>query len=378
MKKLLFIALTIIGFILIFNSSYAKEMKYSYEVEFGTSQGEKILQFSGNGALNITGYNGSKILLSSDEDIFKDDEKNEKAQGLKKIGGGGFNIVNNKEKNIIIVSRPGHKKVDLDVKVPNNITLKIGTGVTKPSNGYNLSQVQMIAPALPLAPDFEKNAKEYEKLVKNLEKRKIVIEEHAKELKDRAEELGKKAEELEKRVTIIGPRGTAVSKSHNTLNWAHGFILKDSFNGSVEGDITISDFKGLVEASTMQGSITVNDMDGIVLANTVKGDLDVTFKKLVDDKEIYLSTVYGDIDITFPKKTNADVMSKTIEGDVYSGFDGEVTPGEHPDGLEETKDAKTYFTNMFQSDYVTTRLNKGGQDVYLNTVKGSIYIRKGN
>ena len=381
--KNLYVSLTFLTLIFISNTSYAKEMKYSYEVEFGSAKGEKILQFNGNGNLNITGYNGSKILLSSDENIFNDDKENEKAKGLKKIGGGGFNIINNKEKNIIIVSRPGHENVDLDVKVPNDITLKIGTGVTKPSNGYHLSRVQMVAPVspvLPIAPVFEQDAAKLEKLAKNFEVHTTVIEKnadelqkHADELEKHAKKLEKEAEKLEKHVTIIAPQGKFANDWGGTVS----FISHAPFNGSVEGDIIINDFKGLVEASTVQGSITVNDMDGMVLANTVQGDINVTFKKMIDEKELYLSTVYGDVDITFPKNTKADIMAKTIEGDLYSGFDDEVTSGMHPDGKKGKKDSEDYFGNLFQSDYVTTRLNEGGQDVYLNTVKGSIYIRKG-
>ena len=119
-------------------------------------------------------------------------------------------------------------------------------------------------------------------------------------------------------------------------------------------------------------------MDGIVLANTVEGDINVAFKKLNNDKELYFSTVNGDIDVTFPKKTNADVMARTIEGSVYSGFDGDVTYGDKSDDEKSTKDSQYIFLgNMFQADYITTRINKGGQDIYLNSVNGSIYIREG-
>lgn len=380
MKKTLISSLVVMAIMFISNASHAKELKYSYEVEFGNSKEEKILQFNGNGKLNITGYNGHKVLLSSNEDVFKEDEENEKAKGLKKIGGGGFNILNNKDKNIIIVSRPGHENVDLDVKVPNNITLKIGTGVTKPSNGFHFSPVHIIAPAPPAspsAPDVNVNIEEIEKLAKNFEIHTKVIEKHAEALEKQADKLEKNAEALEKHITIVTPRGHVVDTAKNTPGGAVTYFTLSKFNGSVDGDITINDFKGLVEASTVQGNIAVNNMDGIVLANTVEGDITVLFRKLTDDKELYLSTVEGDIDITFPEKTNADVMAKTTEGDVYSGFDGEVSSGIHPDGKKESKDAGHYFGNMFQADYVTTRLNKGGQDVYLNTVKGSIYIRKG-
>jgi hypothetical protein len=362
MKKIMLLILIMVTPVFCFHTSFAEEMKYNYEVEFGSAKGEKILQINGSGKVNITGYDGNKILFSSDDDVFKDDGNNEKAKGLKKIAKGGFNIINNKEKNIIVVSRPGYKEVDLDVKVPNNTTLKIGTGVTKPSNGFNLSHVQMIAPSAPKA----MAAPEFENKVEVLVKRGDETEKHTRELE-------KEAEKLEKKIIMTGPPG----KDVDTSNGAIGFFYQDPLNGSVEGDIVINDFKGLVEASTVQGSITVNNLDGMILANAFEGDIHVVFKKLVNGKELYLSTVNGDIDITFPENTDADVMAKTIEGDVYSGFDGDVAFGQHPDGKQTSGDSGNSPDNVFQSDYVATRINKGGQDVYLNTVEGSIYIRKG-
>jgi len=367
MKRIFFAVISISVFVLNISQSIAEDNKYSYEVEFGSSKEDRILQFNGNGNVNITGYNGKKILLSSDENVFEDDETNEKAKGLRKIGGGGFNIINNKEKNVIIVARPVHKEIDLDVKVPNNITLKFGTGVIKPSNGFHLSRIHMVGP------DFEKLAEKVEELSKDFELEKKVFEKHA-------EELEKKSEDLKTKTIIIAPE--VEEYTDDAKNYTGGGVKimmhAPPSIGMIEGDITINDFKGLVEASTVQGNITVNSMDGMVLANTVEGDINVTFKKLNGDKGIYFSTVNGDIDVTFPKKTNADVMAKTIEGAVYSGFDGDVTFGKKSDSEESEADSQSPFGNMFRSDYVSTRINKGGQEVYLNTINGSIYIRKGN
>ena len=271
MNKLLFITVGILIPLFNINTSYGKDKKYNYEVEFGKSKGERILQFNGNGKVNVTGYNDNKVLLSADENVFKDDEANEKAKGLRKIGGGGFNIINNREENIIIVSRPAHDKISLDVKVPNDITLKFGTGVVKPSNGFHLSRVYMVGP------DFEKKAEEFEKLSKDFGKHTKVFEKHAEELEKHAQELEKKNEKIEKQTLLIAPE---VEKYHDIVGGFHKnispqigqamkIIMHAPSNGIIEGDITIDDFKGLVEASTIQGSITVNNMDGMVLANTV-------------------------------------------------------------------------------------------------------------
>ncbi len=374
MKKTALMSIGIIILLACFKLSYGEDKEYSYEVEFGKSRDEKVLQFNGNGRVNIMGYNGNKVLLSSDEDIFKDDEADEKAKGLRKIGGGGFSIINNKERNVIIVSRPIHKDISLDVKVPNNITLKFGTGVIKPSNGFFLSNVQVIGPK------FEKTAKEWEKLKKDLEIHTKEFEKRAEELEKHAKELEEKSDKIKTQTFIFTPKDgqyqAIVKGGQNIIGGPFQYMYASS-HGMIEGDITINDFTGTVEASTIQGRIMVKNMDGIVLANTVEGDINVTFKNLNNDKELYFSTVNGDIDITFPKKTNADVMARTVEGSVYSGFDGDVTYGNQSDDEKSTKDSQYPFGNMFQSDYITTRINKGGQDIYLNSVDGNIYIRKG-
>jgi hypothetical protein len=380
MKRMILMSIGISILVVGFSISYANDKKYNYEVEFGKTKEEKILQFNGNGKVNITGYDGNKVLLSSDEDVFKDEERDEKAKGLQKIGGGGFSVINNKEKNVIIVSRPVHKDISLDVKVPNNITLKFGTSVVKPSNGFNLAKVQI------LRPELEKRAKEWEKLKKDLETQTKEFEKHAEELEKRSEESEKYAKELEEKSDKIktqtyfyskdGQYQAIVKGGQNIIGGPFQYMYASS-HGMIEGDITINDFTGTVEASTIQGSITVKNMEGIVLANTVDGDINVVFKNLNGDKELYFSTVNGDIDITFPEKTNADVMARTVEGSVYSGFDDAATYAKEMDDEESTKDSKYLFANMFQSDYITTHINKGGQDMYLNSVNGNIYIRKG-
>jgi hypothetical protein len=58
MKKTILASIGISILMVSSTMSYAKDKKYSYEVEFGKTKDEKILQFNGNGKVNITGYNG--------------------------------------------------------------------------------------------------------------------------------------------------------------------------------------------------------------------------------------------------------------------------------------------------------------------------------
>ena len=302
MKTSLIIKIILVTLIFGSNICSAKEKRYDSEIEFGNPSGERIVQFSGNGNLNVTGYNGDKVIISSSENIFieNDVEENEKAKGLKKIGsGGGFNIFNNRKDNIIIISRPIDKHFDLDVKVPNNITLKFGSDVNKGTRNNFIAD-------------------------------------------------------------IVG----------NTL----GGVL----NGILEGNINIKDFSGTVEVNTVDGSINAVNIRGEVFASSLDGDIRVVFNNVKKDHALYFSTVDGDIDLTLPKDTKADIMAKTMEGDVYSGFEGDVAVGKEIDDDSSKQGSQNNFRKIFQANYITTRINGGGQEIYLNTIDGNIYIRKGD
>ncbi len=345
MKKILFINIVMFVLMININTGFSEENKYDHEVEFAGSKGERILQFNGNGRVSITGYNGNKILISSNENIFEeeDEEVNEKAKGLKRIGGGGFNIVNNKQKNTIIISRPVNEEIDLDIKVPNNITLKFGNEILKNFWNDNVS-IQVIKP------DNESDPENPEEKPEEPEKVQMIMKEFRK--------------------TDKGTQKTLVGQVlSNTLGGV--------FNGIIEGDIFIRDFSGLVEVSTVQGSIKAENIDGEVIASTVEGDIDISFKRLNKDRTLYFSTVNGDIDITIPKNTNADIMSRTLQGDVYSGFDGDVIRGNEVNVETAKTQPFPFINNIFQSNYITTRINGGGQKIYLSTVNGNVYIRKG-
>jgi hypothetical protein len=323
MKTSLIIKIILVTLAFSSSTCFAKQKKYVSEAEFGDPKGERIVQFSGNGNLNVTGYKGDRVLISSDEKIYGEDNENEneKAKGLKKIGGGGFNIINNKKDSIIIISRPVDKNIDLDVKVPNNITLKFGSDVNRESWGNSNFVTQIISSVF---------------------------------------------------------KGNTNGKNNNFINDIVGNTLGGVYNGILEGDVNIKDFSGTVEVNTMQGSINAENIRGEVFASSVDGDVRVIFAELKKDRALYFSSVDGDIDLTLPKDTGADIMAKTMDGDVYSGFDGEVTVGREIDDDTATTESQNNFSKLFQSNYITTRINGGGQEIYLNTIDGNIYIRKGN
>jgi hypothetical protein len=316
MKKVLFINAMLFFIISIADLSFSEENKYNIELEFGSSPAERVLQFLGIEHVRITGYSGSKVLLSSTENIFQNENDivNEKAKGLIKIRGGGFKINNNKQKNILTISSPPDKNINLDVKVPNNITIKFGN-------------------------DFIEQA---------IEKRTS-----------------------DKPYNNISPLQPRTSQKIPVPPLAASGIS----NGILDGEVSIKDFSGIVEASTLDGNIIIENMEGEIIANSVRGNINIIFKKLKKDRSLYFSTVSGDIDVTFPKDTDADIMISSVQGEIYSGFAFDFN--DRREATEE-KIKSQNPDNINTSNYILTKINNGGQKIYLNTISGTVYIRKGN
>lgn len=356
MKKIFFINMVLFFIVSNTNGSFSDEKKYNHEIEFGDTTAERILQFNGNGKINITGYDGNKILLSSNENIFKGENSkaNEKAKGLTKIGSGGFNIINNKQKNIIIISRMINRDLDLDVKVPNHITLKFGNEI---NNQVSVGKLDRLKLELR---EFEKQLSEKAKETSNIDL----------EIKKLKEEISRNEEEMQ---DISIPQ--TPQKINTPLSVASVIV---STNGIFMGDISIKNFSGTIEASIEKGNITAENIDGHIIASTVNGDINITFRKINKDKTLYFTTVNGDIDITFPKDINAYIMSSAAQGDIYSGFAGDVVIGD--ESADERgrigSQSPTYFHPV--TFIITSKINNGGQKIYLNTMDGNIYIRKGS
>ncbi len=327
---------TIILILIMFSPAicFSKEKTYSYELEFGNPAAKKILQVGGNGNLNITGYSGNKVLISANEDVFeKDTEVNEKAKGLKKIGGGGFNIINNKKDNLIIISRSiTGMDIDLTIKVPNNITLRLGSG-----GSINRQELKRQRQELKRhAGDFRRGIEKYKSTGNDVSDNLI-------------------------------PPGVPFPVAY-TPAMVHGII---------QGNIFIKDLTGTIEAKIINGNVSVENIDGEVTASSVEGNINIVFNKLNKDNALYFSTVNGEVDITLPEKTAADIVAKTLNGNVYSGFGGESTTENVAKEDTGTSGPQDSVSNIIHSNYVTSRINGGGQEIYLSTINGNIYIRKG-
>jgi hypothetical protein len=87
-----------------------------------------------------------------------------------------------------------------------------------------------------------------------------------------------------------------------------------------EGDLSIADVYGRVEASIDQGSLSVTNFSGALRATLGVGSADVEALDLREGDEITITTRRGDLDLRLEPNTNAIVEADAGRGEVTSDF----------------------------------------------------------
>ncbi len=123
---------------------------------------------------------------------------------------------------------------------------------------------------------------------------------------------------------------------------------------TVNGGIEVADVKGDVEANTVNGGIHVTTT-GNASATTVNGSVDARIGSDLDD-DVEFTTVNGRVLVEMPRTVNANVRGSTVHGSIYSDFPLSVR-------------------GRWVNRRIDGRLGRGGHEMTLTTVNGSIELR---
>lgn len=139
-----------------------------------------------------------------------------------------------------------------------------------------------------------------------------------------------------------------------------------------DGDIMITNVQGELEITNYNGEINALNVSGSVVATTYNGDIKVTFDKVTDGTPMSFSTYNGDVDLTFPAATKGTFKMKTEQGDIYTGFDMNISSS----GPVQKKDTKAGTYKLVVDEWKRGDVNGGGAEFTLKNYNGDIYIRK--
>jgi putative adhesin len=125
---------------------------------------------------------------------------------------------------------------------------------------------------------------------------------------------------------------------------------------TVNGDVEATDLEGDVDASTVNGSIQVST-SGHAQAQTVNGSIRARAGRADWDGDAEFKTVNGSITVTLPSSTAADVKAETVNGEIETDFPLTVS-------------------GRFSRRHLSGTIGGGGRVLELETVNGSIHLRK--
>jgi hypothetical protein len=176
-----------------------------------------------------------------------------------------------------------------------------------------------------------------------------------------------------------------VTENNNNVNvksnsWNHKMNLEieipagmdlqlHTYNG---GDLMVTNVQGELALSNYNGEITALNISGSVVASTYNGEIKATFDKVSDGTPMSFTTYNGDIDLTFPSTLKATLKMKTEQGEIFTGFDINVTSS----GPVQMKDTKGGVTKIVVDDWKRADVNGGGPDFTMKNYNGDILIRK--
>jgi hypothetical protein len=128
---------------------------------------------------------------------------------------------------------------------------------------------------------------------------------------------------------------------------------------TLEGNITVRDIEGSVEALVLRGNITQVNISGAVTARTINGDVLVSLRALPEAATgLSLEAANGNLFLLLPPGANADLEMSTTAGRIEGSLPTTVsaTPGDAA---------------------LRARLGRGGTRVRLRTIRGNIRVVEG-
>lgn len=126
---------------------------------------------------------------------------------------------------------------------------------------------------------------------------------------------------------------------------------------TVFGDVHVAGASAPLTIQTVSGDVDVETSQGPVKVGSINGDVHARVRGFADTGGVAITTVNGSVTSELPTALDADVEAHTINGSISSDYP--LTPG-----------------GKFTSHSLKGTLGRGGREVRITTVNGSIQLKK--
>jgi len=139
-----------------------------------------------------------------------------------------------------------------------------------------------------------------------------------------------------------------------TVRLPRGVLLDAT---TIFGDIHVAGASAPLKIRTVSGDVDVETAEGPVNAGSVNGDVHARIRGFADTGEVSITTVNGSATLELPATLDADVEANTINGAISTDYPLAVT-------------------GKFTKHSLKGTLGRGGRDVHITTVNGSVQLKK--
>ena len=138
-----------------------------------------------------------------------------------------------------------------------------------------------------------------------------------------------------------------------------------------QGDVTVRNVKGSIQANNINGSITLDGIANDVEANTINGEMNLTYAQNPTGESKFHS-LNGDINAHFQKGLSADLFFETFNGELFTNLDNfKALPVELK--KEVKKEKGIAYKIGGKSGF---RVGSGSAQLDFQTFNGNVYIKE--
>jgi hypothetical protein len=127
-----------------------------------------------------------------------------------------------------------------------------------------------------------------------------------------------------------------------------------------------------VPAACNAGGVVLTRIAGSMFAHALNGKLKVSLVGVGPKKPMSFSSLNGDIEVSLPVGIRANVLMKSTNGEIYSGFDIRMDTQARQNELSDDKSGK----HAWMGSTMKGTINGGGPEIHFETFNRNIYIRK--
>jgi DUF4097 and DUF4098 domain-containing protein YvlB len=180
---------------------------------------------------------------------------------------------------------------------------------------------------------------------------------HSRRRDDDDDDRDRDRRDVKVRFTVRIPSGVRLSAGTVNGEMRVRDLSSDVRASTVNGRVEVRNVGGEVRATTVNGGVDVTTRNGPVEATTVNGSVNVRMAALRNEGDMRFHTVNGDVTVETPPSLDARVSLSTLHGSISSDYPVQIT-------------------GRFGPRRASGTIGKGGREIEMETVNGSIELRK--